>query len=304
MSEDCLYINVFFPNDTSNTYPTVVFLHGGNYTSGANSLPEYRGEQLLENEDVILITGPTTDWARSASCFLDDEKLPGNFASDGPTARSRLHPKSDPLFWRQQDADHSDGRAGRNGSMILDHYDAVVVTMNYRLGAFGFLSLDNKEWVADNIESFGGNKNRITLMGVEAGAVSIGYHMARPKQNRFHQVVLMTGSPYMSYPLSDDIEEQTDVFQQLFQRLEFPPIIDGDFIRLDPWTMDPSTLMQVPMIFGGAGPTWKHSRTPFYVFGNPSSPGPIVPDQQRRLSDAHHARHRSVCLERPSILTF
>uniref|UniRef100_A0A1I8H5P7 COesterase domain-containing protein n=1 Tax=Macrostomum lignano TaxID=282301 RepID=A0A1I8H5P7_9PLAT len=172
------------------------------------------------------------------------------------------------------------------GSMILDHYDAVVVTMNYRLGAFGFLSLDNKEWVADNIESFGGNKNRITLMGVEAGAVSIGYHMARPKQNRFHQVVLMTGSPYMSYPLSDDIEEvrdlqysflrrlrcpvdpaealecirsqpadsineQQDVFQQLFQRLEFPPIIDGDFIRLDPWTMDPSTLMQVPMIFGG-----------------------------------------------------
>uniref|UniRef100_A0A1I8G704 COesterase domain-containing protein n=1 Tax=Macrostomum lignano TaxID=282301 RepID=A0A1I8G704_9PLAT len=232
MSEDCLYLNIWTPRRAGrnvNDIPVLVFIHGGFFEVGGISEDRWQG------------------------------------------------------------------------SMILDHYDAVVVTMNYRLGAFGFLSLDNKEvignyglwdqemalqWVADNIESFGGNKNRITLMGVEAGAVSIGYHMARPKQNRFHQVVLMTGSPYMSYPLSDDIEEvrdlqysflrrlrcpvdpaealecirsqpadsineQQDVFQQLFQRLEFPPIIDGDFIRLDPWTMDPSTLMQVPMIFGG-----------------------------------------------------
>ncbi|PAA72303.1 hypothetical protein BOX15_Mlig018316g1 [Macrostomum lignano] len=231
MSEDCLYLNIWTPRRAGrnvNDIPVLVFIHGGFFEVGGISEDRWQG------------------------------------------------------------------------SMILDHYDAVVVTMNYRLGAFGFLSLDNKEvignyglwdqemalqWVADNIESFGGNKNRITLMGVEAGAVSIGYHMARPGQNRFHQVVLMTGSPYMSYPLTNDTEEarelqvtfvrtrlrcqgaellscirglsaneineQQGVFQQLFQRIEFPPVVDGDFITSDPWTVNPSSLMQVPMIFGG-----------------------------------------------------
>lgn len=88
------------------------------------------------------------------------------------------------------------GGAGVIGASILDIYDPsvfavsndiIVVSVNYRLGILGFLHLreDNDEivdgnqgildqseaikWVHTNAEKFGGDKNRITLMGWSAG---------------------------------------------------------------------------------------------------------------------------------------
>lgn len=70
----------------------------------------------------------------------------------------------------------------------------VFVALNYRLGAVGFMSgseiekdgnlnaglLDQKfalQWVQDNIHLFGGNKERVTLMGESAGGGSVLFHM-------------------------------------------------------------------------------------------------------------------------------
>jgi hypothetical protein len=68
----------------------------------------------------------------------------------------------------------------------------VVVTINYRLGALGFLVStadglygnyglhDQKiamQWVQDNIRSFGGDPSRVTLFGESAGAMSVGLHL-------------------------------------------------------------------------------------------------------------------------------
>lgn len=62
------------------------------------------------------------------------------------------------------------------------------VTLNYRMDIFGFLSLNTPEysgnmglkdqvlalrWVNDNIEHFGGDKNRITLFGHSSGMKNI-----------------------------------------------------------------------------------------------------------------------------------
>lgn len=69
----------------------------------------------------------------------------------------------------------------------------VEVTVNYRLGALGFLSLpcapDNRglldqiaalQWVRDNIASFGGDPARVTLAGRSAGGFSVAALMAMP----------------------------------------------------------------------------------------------------------------------------
>ena len=71
-----------------------------------------------------------------------------------------------------------------------------MVSINYRLGLLGFLSLANKrlpgnmglldqvmalEWVQRNIKEFGGNPSRVTIMGESAGSWSVFYHMMSPR---------------------------------------------------------------------------------------------------------------------------
>ncbi|OIW30085.1 putative carboxylesterase [Coniochaeta ligniaria NRRL 30616] len=77
---------------------------------------------------------------------------------------------------------------GYNGKHLADLEDVVVVTLNYRLGIFGFPGspaartnlglLDQRlavEWVRDNIAGFGGDPARITLYGQSAGGSSVDY---------------------------------------------------------------------------------------------------------------------------------
>ncbi|MGK2949017.1 MAG: carboxylesterase/lipase family protein [Acidimicrobiales bacterium] len=76
----------------------------------------------------------------------------------------------------------------------------VVVTINYRLGALGFLHLEGiggerfagsanaglldqalaLRWVADNIAAFGGDPDQVTIFGESAGAMSVATHLGLP----------------------------------------------------------------------------------------------------------------------------
>lgn len=84
------------------------------------------------------------------------------------------------------------GSASSHTPIYLMDRDIVLVTINYRLGPFGFLALGTKDalgnmglkdqvlalkWVQKNIERFGGDPNSVTLAGLSAGAYSTTGHM-------------------------------------------------------------------------------------------------------------------------------
>lgn len=103
----------------------------------------------------------------------------------------------------------------------------IFVAMNYRLGAFGFCShpdLTNDKgicgnfglydqyislkWIKENIESFGGNPNKMTLIGQSAGAMSVDIQITNPlMKNWFQGAILMSGAAMQrgfSKPLSPE----------------------------------------------------------------------------------------------------
>ncbi|XP_045532375.1 juvenile hormone esterase-like [Pieris brassicae] len=78
------------------------------------------------------------------------------------------------------------------GPDFFMEHEIVMVTFNYRLEVFGFLCLDNEEvpgnaglkdqvaalkWIKNNISSFGGDPDNVTIFGCSAGAASTSYHM-------------------------------------------------------------------------------------------------------------------------------
>lgn len=56
MSEDCLYLNVWAPNTTTEKRPVMVWIHGGAFVTGGGSLPIYDGARFAARGDVIVVT--------------------------------------------------------------------------------------------------------------------------------------------------------------------------------------------------------------------------------------------------------
>lgn len=119
------------------------------------------------------------------------------------------------------------------GSYLAAKGDIVLVTMNYRVGALGFLAGVKDEstgeeingnfglmdqilamkWVKENISKFGGDPNQITLHGESAGAGSVGIHMAGQASTRelFNNVIMQSnpiGMPLRSIKESKPLAGQ------------------------------------------------------------------------------------------------
>ncbi|KTF90812.1 hypothetical protein cypCar_00029696, partial [Cyprinus carpio] len=108
-----------------------------------------------------------------------------------------------------------------SGSSSLDVYDGrylaytekvVVVSMNYRVGAFGFLALNGSseapgnvglldqrlalQWIQENIHFFGGNPKQVTIFGESAGGASVGMHVLSPDSRLFFtRAIMQSGVP-------------------------------------------------------------------------------------------------------------
>ncbi len=104
-----------------------------------------------------------------------------------------------------------------NGAPLASAHEVVVVTLNYRLGPFGwflhpalagadadsrdasgnFGTLDLMaalEWIGDNINAFGGDPDRVTVFGESAGGTNIFSLLVSPlAQNLFHGAIVQSG---------------------------------------------------------------------------------------------------------------
>lgn len=96
------------------------------------------------------------------------------------------------------------------GDNLVVHGDVIVVTVNYRLSVWGFLTTGDKvapgnyglwdqhlafNWVHDNIDAFGGDINRVTIFGESAGSASVLYHALYPgNKGLFQRVIGQSGS--------------------------------------------------------------------------------------------------------------
>ncbi|XP_063824783.1 cholinesterase [Ostrinia nubilalis] len=150
MDEDCLYLNIFSPNtetgSTAQKYAVMVYIHGGQFSSGASNL------------------------------------FPGH--------------------------------------MLAAFYDVVVVSINYRLGALGFLSTADENspgnygildqamalrWIHDNIGAFNGDRASITLFGPGAGAASAGILAVAPQtRDLVTRIIAQSGSALADWAMIED----------------------------------------------------------------------------------------------------
>ncbi|WP_300013512.1 carboxylesterase/lipase family protein [Pseudonocardia sp.] len=135
--EECLNVNVWTPDPGAAGLPVMVWIHGGAFVNGSNSIPVYDGTA---------------------------------FARDG----------------------------------------VVLVGVNYRLGAEGFLLLPDGTpnlglldqvaaltWVRDNIAAFGGDPGNVTVFGESAGAMSVGALLAMPSAaGLFRRAILQSGAAH------------------------------------------------------------------------------------------------------------
>jgi len=111
-----------------------------------------------------------------------------------------------------------------DGAPLAKTYDVVVVSVNHRLGVFGYLHLGEifgeryassgnagmldlvaaLKWVRDNIAAFGGNPGNVTIFGESGGGAKVSTLMAMPAaKGLFHRAVVQSG-PGLRAQTSED----------------------------------------------------------------------------------------------------
>lgn len=111
------------------------------------------------------------------------------------------------------------------GDYVNSHQDVVIVSFNYRLGIFGFIDFSEipggeacpdalnlglldqiaaLKWIRENIAAFGGDPERITVLGFESGATCICLLAASAQaKGLFQRAFVFNGSPESAYDTSD-----------------------------------------------------------------------------------------------------
>ncbi|OAD58669.1 Esterase E4 [Eufriesea mexicana] len=195
------------------------------------------------------------------------------------------------------------GGAFKHGSSKDDIYgpdylmrkDIVLVTFNYRISILGFMNLECEiatgnqglkdqvmalRWVQENISSFGGDPNNVTIFGESAGAASVHLLTLSPmSQGLFHKAIAQSGVAFN--PWAIQTEEPKKFTYMLAAKLGMDstdPQTVINFLR----TIDAKKLVITELELTG-------EQKPYMMFGTfgPSiddvSPNPFLPQHPRIL---------------------
>lgn len=103
------------------------------------------------------------------------------------------------------------GSAGEYGGQHLIKQDIIVITVNYRLGPYGFLCLDDSlasgneglkdqiaalKWIKENIGAFGGDANKVTIAGESYGGGGVDLHLYSMYDTLFDKAIIQSGSVF------------------------------------------------------------------------------------------------------------
>lgn len=107
------------------------------------------------------------------------------------------------------------GNSSFYGADYLVEKDVIIVTINYRCGPLGFLSLNTPEvpgnaglkdivqavrWVKENIHNFGGNSGNLTVFGESCGGVAVSILTASPlTKNLISKGIIQSGTALNSW---------------------------------------------------------------------------------------------------------
>ncbi|XP_008050816.1 liver carboxylesterase 1 isoform X2 [Carlito syrichta] len=118
------------------------------------------------------------------------------------------------------------GASTYDGMALAAHENVVVVTIQYRLGIWGFFSTGDEHsrgnwghldqlaalhWVQDNIANFGGNPGSVTIFGESAGGESVSVLVLSPlAKNLFHRAISESGVALTSTLVKKDVKLLTE----------------------------------------------------------------------------------------------
>lgn len=167
---------------------------------------------------------------------------------------------------------HGGAFTGGSGTVPLYNGEAmsrkgvVFVTINYRLGIFGFLAhpelsaesdlktsgnygiLDQiaaLKWVKESISAFGGDPNNVTIAGQSAGSFSVNMLVVSPMaKGLFHKAIAQSGGMFgKELMLGQTLEAAEDVGKKLTEKMKVASIADLRAIPAD-------SLLKIPGRFG------------------------------------------------------
>lgn len=229
-SEDCLYLNVWAPADTSRKHPVMVWLHGGGFLGGSGAVEIYNGANLAKKGVVVV----TVNYRVGPFGYLAHPEL------------SRENPH---------------GVSGNYG--LMDQIAAL-------------------EWVARNIDRFGGDPANVTLAGQSAGAISVADLLVSPSaKSLFHKAILQSavtmgkptptqseaqtmGRTFVDYLGATSAQQLRDMPADKIQaavwlpikasegmpRVVFQPNVDGYLVAQDPMLPRSAPFLDLPVITG------------------------------------------------------
>ncbi|KAF5392359.1 hypothetical protein D9757_001582 [Collybiopsis confluens] len=173
ISEDCLYLNVWRPQNTSSNakLPVLVWVHGGAYTGGAASDPSYDPTRTFHS----IVFPP--------SSTSDSESAPGIVTRSVQVGK--------PIVFVSMN--YRLNTFGFLASSLVAPKDLNAGLLDQRM-AFAFIQ--------DNIAAFGGDPSKVTIWGQSAGAGSVEAHLLYPSNRSLFRAAIADSStgPFKSSP--------------------------------------------------------------------------------------------------------